>query len=99
MFFWHLIHVPTLPDVDVPQYGVVEVVQSVLLEHCVSKRKKHFILINDAIFCRNVHFCMICIYIVFSYSFACRSSCSRASERVGVDATRGCNAILAACTS
>ena len=39
------------------------------------------------------------IYIVFSYSFACRSSCSRASERVGVDATGGCNAILAACTS
>ena len=56
--------------------------------------KKHFILINDAIF-----FCIICIYIVFSYSFACRSSCSRASERVGVDATGGCNAILAACTS
>ena len=56
--------------------------------------KKHFILINNAIFLGNIH-----RYFVKYYLVTCRSSCSRTSERIGVDATGCCKTRLAARTS
>ena len=60
--------------------------------------KKHFILINNAIlWCvrlGNIH-----RYFVKYYLVTCRSSCSRTSERIGVDATGCCKTKLAARTS
>ena len=63
---------------------------------CIKTEKKHFILINDAIFLRlgNIH-----RYFVKYYLVTCRSSCSRTSERIGVDATGCCKTRLAARTS